>query len=104
MPTFKFIHRQVHRVDLIFSEEFDTASQDDWDALLSMAASSMDEDEFAALPDDPPDDIDIWLKVYSFVDTGEFSDSEEDWVTVRKGGYESYILVTDEDGNVLSEG
>ncbi len=104
MPTFKFTHTQVHRVDLIFSEEFDTASQDDWDALLSRAANSMEADEFAALPDAAPDDVDVWLRVYSFVDTGEFSESEEDWVTDRKGGYESYFQITDEDGNVLSEG
>lgn len=104
MPTFKFIHTQVHRVDRIFSEEFDTESQDDWDALLSRAENLMDEDEFSALPEDAPDDIDVWLRVYSFVDTGEFAEAEEDWVTDRKGGYESYFQVTDEDGNVMSEG
>lgn len=104
MPTFKFIHTQVHRVDLIFSEDFDSDDQDQWDEVKAKAQGMMDAEEFAALPDEAPDDVDIWLRVYSFVDTGEFSDAEEDWVTDRKGGSESYFQVTDEDGNVLSEG
>lgn len=104
MPTFKFTHTQVHRVDLIFSEEFDTDDQDQWDEVKAKAQDKMDEGEFAALPEEAPDDVDIWLRVYSFVDTGELSDAEEDWVTDRKGGAESYFQVTDEDGNVLSEG
>ena len=48
MSKLKFIHTQVHRVDRIFSEEFDTESQDDWDALLSSVESLMDEDKTAA--------------------------------------------------------
>ena len=104
MPIFKFSHTQVHRVDLIFSEEFDTESQDEWEALKSKAKGGMDEDEFESLPDVAPEDVDVWLRVYSFVDSGEFSVREEDWVSDRKGGYESFFQVTDEDGNVLSEG
>ena len=104
MPTFKFIHTQVHRVDQIFSEEFDTNDQDKWDEVKAKAQGMMDSDEFSALPVEAPDDVDIWLRVYSFVETLELSDAVDDWVTDRKGGYESYFQVTDEDDNVLSEG
>ena len=104
MPTFKFIHTQVHRVDRIFFEEFDTDDQDQWDEVKAKAQGMMDSDEFSALPDEAPDDVAIWLRVYSFVDAIELADSEDDWVTDRKGGYESYFQVTDEDDNVLSEG
>ena len=104
MATFKFIHTQVHRVDQIFSEEFDTNDQDQWDEVKAKAQGMMDSDEFSALPDEAPDDIDIRLRVYSCVETLELSDAVDDWVTDRKGGYESYFQVTDEDDNVLSEG
>ena len=104
MPTFKFSHTQVHRVHWIFSEEFDTEGQDDWDVLKSKARDRMDEDEFESLPDVAPEDVDVWRRVYSFVEASELSDKEEDWVTDRKGDYESFFEVSDEDGNVLSEG
>jgi hypothetical protein len=104
VPKFKFIHTQVHRVDRIYSEEFDTDDQSQWDEVKAKAQDMMGADEFAALPDDAPDDIDIWLSVYSVIDPSELSDEEEDWVTDRKGGVESYFEVTDEDDNVVAEG
>ena len=104
MPTFKFIRREVHRVDRIYSEEFETDDQDQWDEVKAKAQDMMDDGEFAALPDDAPDDINIWLRVYSVIDPSELTDAEEDWVTVGKGGFETYFEVTDEDDNVMAEG
>lgn len=103
MPKFKVSQTQVHRVDRIYTEEFDTDSQEQWDELKAKAEDMMDEDEFAELPDDPPEDLEIWLSVYRCIDGGEYSDLYDDWVTDRKGGYEIVWQVYDEEGNIVVE-
>lgn len=102
MPKFKVSQTQIHRVDRIFTVDFDTESKEQWDELKSKAQDLMDEDDFDELPDDPPEDLAIWLRVCQCIDSSEYSDDGEDWVSHRKGGYETYWEVSDEEGSIVA--
>ena len=101
LPKFKITQSQTHTVFLNSSEEFDTTNRTKWEELRNNAQNFMDEDEFEELPDSPPKDVALWMKVYQYVDRGEFANSEEDWFSERKGTIEVKWQIVDLKGKVV---
>ena len=105
MSNYKVIYTQIHRVDLIASEEFDITSEEQWNNLKERVKDCglMEEEDFNELPDQPPSDINVWLNLYKNISQVEFGNLQEDWVSDRKGGYEVTYAITDDNGNVVLE-
>jgi hypothetical protein len=101
MPKYKVVLTENHRVSSIFTDEFDTKDADQWEQIKASAEFQMDPTAFAALPEKPPKDPAAWFAVYRYVDALAYANREDDWITSRKGGYETSIELQDKKGNVL---
>jgi hypothetical protein len=88
MPKFKAVRTEYHQVASIYTDTFDTKDEEKWEWLKNEAEFHMPRDEFDALPEDPPKDPEIWMTLYGYINSGEFSEQEDDWITVREGGYD----------------
>jgi hypothetical protein len=53
------------------------------------------------LPVKPPKDPKAWFALYQLLSETEYGDKEDDWVTVRKGGYDVSRELVDSKGKVL---
>jgi hypothetical protein len=104
MPLYKITYTEYHRVSKEYSEEFDTSNVEQWDELKSRARDMMDDEAYSALPDLPPRDTDIWLELYKNISSNAYKcDAVEDWITDRKGGYDSEWIITDHRDTIVSE-
>lgn len=101
MPKYKVVLNEYHRVTSTFTDEFDTKDADKWEQVKASAEFEMNPEEFEALPEDPPKDPAAWFAVYRYVDALGYQEREDDWVTSRKGGFETSIELQDKKGNVL---
>lgn len=101
MPKFTAVFTEYHRVSVIFTDEFDTSDKDKWEWLKSAVESEMDAYDFDELPAKPPKDPKAWFALYQLLSETEYGDKEDDWVTVRKGGYDVSRELVDAKGKVL---
>lgn len=101
MPKYTATYTEYHHVAVVFSDEFDTSDSEKWEWLRSAAQEHLEPDEFEQLPEEPPTDPKLWFELYGHVAETEYSDNEEDWITVRKGGYETSRELHDMSGNVV---
>ena len=101
MPKYKAIYTEYHRVAVIFTEEFDTADKDKWEWLKSSVEYEMDSDDFEALPLMPPKDPQIWFSLFQQLSEMEYGEREDDWITLRKGGYDTSRELIDSKGKVI---
>jgi hypothetical protein len=102
MPKYKAIYTEYHRVSVTFSDEFDTADKDKWEWLKSSVESEMEPDDFDALPIKPPKDPQIWFSLYQQLSEMEYEEKEDDWITLRKGGYDTSRELLDAKGKVIA--
>jgi hypothetical protein len=51
--------------------------------------------------EDAPSDPDEWYRLLKCLDSGEFPESQEDWWTMSKGGFETSTELTDADGEIV---
>jgi hypothetical protein len=98
MPKFKVVRKEYHQVVSIFTEEFDTKSQDQWDDLKDRA--DVDEDDY---PEKPPKDPAEWLELFVSAREIDPDSRYDDWVSERKGGYDVSFEVIDSKGKVILE-
>jgi hypothetical protein len=77
MPVYKVIRYSLDEDNLMQSDEFDTSDEEKWESLKSMAEFHTPKEEFDRLPDDPPNDPNIWFELYGAVHPGEFPNEED---------------------------
>jgi hypothetical protein len=102
MPKYKVVRTEYHQVASIYTDQFDTSDDEKWDELKKEAEFHMPRDEFEALPEDPPSDPQLWFDVYYHVNSGEFAEQEDDWISVRKGGFDVSNKLLNSKGKVIS--
>jgi hypothetical protein len=54
-----------------------------------------------APPLKPPKDPQIWFSLYQQLSEMEYGEREDDWITLRKGGYETSRELIDSKGKVI---
>ncbi|GEM_PF-5474786 len=102
MPKYKIEQVQVHKVYLVYSEEFDTSDPEKWGELKAKAHYWALGD-FEKLPVGPPKELMAWLDVYEHMDRDEFEYSFEDWNDDNAGTYSIMWRITDENGEIVYE-
>jgi hypothetical protein len=98
MAIHKFSIRQTFEVTQYITDQFDTNDQAKWNSVKAKAKSTMRPKDFKALPDVPPEDIEVWYKVYRYIETSELSVVDEE-----RGDYTREYIVCDEEDNILIE-
>lgn len=101
MPKYRAVFTEYHRVLTIYTDEFNTSDKEKWEWLKSAAENQMDSDEFDALPAKPPKDPKVWFDLYRHVPEMEYAKQDDDWITVRKGGYDISRKLVDAKGNTI---
>jgi len=101
MPKYKATYTEYHRVSVTFTDEFDTDDEDKWEWLKSSVKFEMDSDDFEALPKKSPKDPQIWFSLYHQLSEMEYGEKEDDWITLRKGGYDISRELLDAKGKVI---
>lgn len=97
--TFKYI--EAHQVNLIYKIDIDTSDQSLWKNLLKSANPDLVEEKGMEFSKDAPSDPQEWYRLLKCVNTEEFPDSEEDWWTMSKGGFETSSELIGEDGEII---
>ena len=101
MPKYTAVFTEYHRVVSIYTDEFDTSDKIKWELLKSLVSDRMDTEEFEALPLKPPKDPKVWFQLYQNLPEGDYGEQENDWITVRKGGYDTSHELLDSKGKVI---
>jgi hypothetical protein len=84
-----------------FWEEFDTNDQEKWDDLKDRISFS-DSDYADDLPDEAPNDPNVWFEAYQKIDSGEFGSQEPDrWISEENGTTNFDYELFDESGNII---
>jgi hypothetical protein len=82
-------------------EDFDTENQEQWDSLKERIRSS-DSDYANSLPEDAPQDPEIWFEAYKELYYAEYENQEDDyWISDAKGSTEYQYDFFDADGNTV---
>ena len=102
MPKYTAVFTEYHRVASIFTDEFDTSDKNKWELLKSLVSDHMDTEEFEALPLKPPKDPKVWFKLYQNLPESDYGEQENDWITVRKGGYDISRELLDAKGKIIA--
>ncbi len=101
MTIFRLKRIEYHTVKQVHYDEIDVKDQNKWDYLRENC-SEWFEDEISKLPKKAPSDVKKWLKLYSMLQEGLQSMSEQDdWISISKGGYPVEFEVEDSDGNLI---
>ena len=102
MPKYKAVYTEHHRVSSIHTDTFNTSDKDKWEWLKSMVEGQMDSDDFEALPEKPPKDPLAWFALYEHISGGDYEEQDDDWITVRKGGYDISRELLDAKGKIIA--
>ena len=70
-------------------------------AVVMQYEDEMDSDDFEALPKKSPKDPQIWFSLYHQLSEMEYGEKEDDWITLRKGGYDISRELLDAKGKVI---
>ncbi len=82
-------------------EEFDTEDQAKWES-LKKRISDNDSEYADSLPNEAPDDAQIWFDAYKELYYAEYENQEEDyWISDAKGYTEYQYELFDESGGVV---
>ena len=101
MPIYTATYIEYHQVSSIHTDQFNTSDKDKWEWLKSAVESEMDAVEFDELPVKPPKDPLVWFALYEHLSRSDYEDKDEDWVTHRKGGFDTARTLLDAKGKVL---
>jgi len=101
MPKYLAKLTEYHRVASIYTDEFNTSDKKKWELLKSKVEDQMDPDEFEELPEKPPKDPKVWFQLYKYLHGEEYQEQKDDWITHRKGGYDTSNELFDSKGNVI---
>lgn len=99
----KYIYKEFHQVVVSYEDEFDVTDNEKWQMLLQLAEErGIDEEDLEGFPNEPPEDAEVWFQLYRLVDMQAVANPIEDWVTERKGGYETESCLLDDKGQIIS--
>lgn len=101
MPKYKVTQTQIHRVDLVFTEEFDTNDANKWNELRDRVREKISDDDFNSLPSKPPKNVKLWLELYRHIDSSYYENATEKWVSHSRGGYPIEYSLSDDKGNII---
>lgn len=105
MGSYSFIRREIHRVIVDYTEDFDTTDQEEWDDLLARAQEESPDFDEADFPEEAPIDPDLWLQLFKLVNPIELAgERTERWISDEKGFTEVEFHLRGESGHIfLSE-
>jgi hypothetical protein len=98
MAIHKFSTRLTFECTQYFTDQFDTKDQDKWNSIKALAKVGMSQKEFDALPDEAPEDIEVWFAAYLYVNTTDLGHFNQE-----NGEVTSESIICDEDDNIVHE-
>lgn len=102
MATYKASVKLYQTVLQEFWEEFDTADQMKWDSLKARVSDS-NSDFAETLPDEAPEDPEVWFQAYKELYYAEYENQEDDyWISDAEGSTEYQYDLFDDAGNVIA--